>query len=155
MNIDDVQPPHCFARAQQLLAEIRSIQKEMGRSEDTRPVPEVTNAQPRECYFAALAVWHKTERLASELGARPSTRTTPPAPSPRDAKPGHVLQLIDGALDQIAEIKQRLNLVETSREPAIEPTRTPSDVLVSLLHATRDLSRTLERPFTPSDVYRV
>jgi hypothetical protein len=31
----------------------------------------------------------------------------------------------------------------------------PSDVLVTLLHATRELSRALERPFAPGDVYGV
>src|SRR5262249_48809814 len=35
----------------------------------------------------------------------------------------------------------------------IEPARQPSDVLVTLIRANRELSRALERPFTPSDVY--
>jgi hypothetical protein len=154
MKIEDIKPPQCYARAQQLIGELHAIRTEMGRSEDTRPIPEITNAQPRECYFVALAVWHKTERLANELGAKPA-RAMPPAPSPRDALPGHVLQLIDGALEQVAEIKQRLGITETVREPPIESARVPSDVLGVLLHATRDLSRLMERPFAPTDVYRV
>jgi hypothetical protein len=153
VRIEDIKPPQCYARAQQLLGELRTIRTEMGRSEDTRALPEITNAQPRECYFAALAVWHKAERLAAELGASPVR--PPSAPSPREAVPGHVLQLIDASLEQLAEIKQRLGIAEAAREPALESSRVPSDVLGSLIRATRELSRMMERAFTPADVYRV
>jgi hypothetical protein len=153
VSIEDVQPSQCYARAQRLWAEVRLIRTEMGRSEDPRPVPELTNVQPREVYFQALAVWHKTERLADELGGR-TPRPTPRAPAPKDLLPGHVLQLIDATLGQIEDLKQRLQIDEKAREPAIEPMRKPADVLTTLLRASRDLSRLLERPFTPSDCYR-
>lgn len=153
VNIEDVQPGHCYARAQRALAEITTLQHEMGRTEDSRAIPEIGNAQPRECYFAALALWRKTERLASELGA-PISRSLPRCPSPRDARPGHVLQLIDGALAMLDDVRQRLHVEERSKDPAMESTRTPTDVLSTLIRANRNVSRLLERPFTPSDVYR-
>jgi hypothetical protein len=125
----------------------------MGRGEDPRPVPEVMNAQPREVYFQALAVWHKAERLGDEIGVRAS-RFVPRSPSPRDLKPGHVLQVIDAVLAQIDDIKNRLQIQDTAREPTIEPLRAPSDVLVTLLRASRELSRLLGRPFAPTDCHR-
>jgi len=153
VSIEDVQPPQCHARAQRLLGEVRLIRAEMGRGEDTRPVPEITNTQPREVYFQALAVWHKTERLADELGVR-ATRVVPRSPSPRDLLPGHVLQVIDAVLVQIDDIKARLQIQEAAREPAIDTQRNPGDVLVTLLHVSREVSKLLERPFTPTDCHR-
>lgn len=154
MSIDDVRPHHCYARAQRLLAEVGMIRDELGRSEDARPPLEITGAQPRECYFEALATWHKVERLAAELGV-PPIRFAPIVPPLTATVPGYVLQVIDSALAQTAAIRQRLRIEERVAEPAIEPDRQPSDVLVTLVRINRELSRSLERPFTPGDVFRV
>lgn len=153
VNIDEVQPAHCYARAQRVLSQLQLVSGEMGRTADSRALPEVSGAQPRECYFAALSLWHKTERLASELGIQ-IIRTVPRAPSVRDTKPGHVLQLIDGVLSQLEEVAQHLHIEEKTKEPVLEASRTPSDVLGLLIAANRGVSRVLERPFTPSDVFR-
>src|SRR5258706_16415948 len=98
MKLDDVQPPHCYARATRLWADLRLIRTEMGRSEDPRPAPEISNAQPREVLFEAFAVWHKADRLATELGIG-APRALPPSPAARDCKPGHCLQVIDGIVE--------------------------------------------------------
>src|ERR1041385_8037146 len=152
MNIDDIKPANCFARARRLLGEIKFLRDELGRSEDTRQVPEIAGAQPRECYFEAIAAWRKAERLAAELGVQ-TARTVPPSPPLRDIRPGHVLQLLDGVLTCITDIKSRLGVAETGVEPGIEPSRQPSDVLVTIIRINLELSRCLERPFTPTDVY--
>jgi hypothetical protein len=154
MTTDDVRPHHCYARAQRLLAEVGLIRDELGRSEDARPAVEITDAKPRECYFEALATWHKIDRLAAELGL-PSVRFAHEAPPLAETTPGHVLQVIDAVLGQVDAIRQRLQIKETTAEPAIETSRQPSDVLVTLIRINRELSRSLERPFTPGDVYRV
>jgi hypothetical protein len=153
VNIDEVQPAHCYARAQRVLSQLQLVTSEMGRIADARTLPEISGAQPRECYFAALSLWHKTERLASEVGVA-VIRSLPRAPAVRDTKPGHVLQLIDGVLSQLEEVAQHLHVEEKTKEPAIEASRTPSDVLGLLIAANRGVSRVLERPFTPSDVFR-
>lgn len=153
MKLDDIQPMHCHALARRLLAESRAIREEMGRGEDTRPVPEIAGAEPREVYFEATVAWRKTARLASELGVE-TARPAPAAPPLRDVKPGHVHQLLEGILAQVDEIRQRLGIAERTAEVAPEQGRQPSDVLVTLIRVNRDLSRSLERPFTPSDVYR-
>lgn len=153
MKLDDILPAHCHALARRLLTQVRAIREEMGRSEDTRAVPEITGAQPREVYFEAVVTWRKIGRLGAELGVE-LPRAVPAAPSLRDVKPGHVLQLLEGAALQVAEIEQRLGIGEKAAEPAVETGRQPSDVLVTLIRVNREISRTLERPFTPSDVFR-
>jgi hypothetical protein len=152
MKLEAVLPAHCHARAQRLLAEVTLIRDEMGRGEDGRPAPEITGAQPREVYFEALVAWRKSQRLAEELGVH-AARTAPAAPVLRELSPGHVLQLLDAVLATTDAIKQRLAIPETAAEPAIEPARQPSDVLAAVVRVNRELSRALERPFTPSDVY--
>jgi len=154
MKIEDVQPAHCYARAQRVLADVTLIRNEMGRTADSRTAPEITNAQPRECYAEASATWYKATRLAREIGTT-MPAAAPVGPSLLDIKPGHVLQLIEAVDHVVGTIKRRLEISETSADPAIEPQRQPSDVLVTLVRINREMSRTLERPFTPSDVYGV
>lgn len=152
MKLDDIQPMHCHALARRLLAESRSIREEMGRAEDKRPVPEIGGAEPREVYFEAIVAWRKAARLASELGVETS-HTTPAAPRLPDLKPGHVYQVLEGVQAQLAAIAQRLGITEKTAEVAPENGRQPSDVLQTVIQLNRDLSRSLERPFTPADVY--
>lgn len=154
MKLEDVQPRHCHARAQTLLATVAAIRDELGRSEDSRPAPEIVDAKPRECYFEALATWQKVERLASELGA-PATRFPHPAPPLADTVPGHVLQVIDAVASRLDVIRTHLGITERAAEAPVDANREPSDVLATLIRVNRELSRALERPFTPGDVYRV
>jgi len=152
MKLDDVLPSHCYAHAHHLVAEIALVRDEMGRAADSRPDPEITGAQPRDCYFEAIATWRKADRLADELGVR-GVQPAPAMPALRDLRPGHVLQLIQAVQAQLDDVKKRLDITEKAPVPAAEPARQPSDVLVMLIRANRVLSRLLERPFTPSDVH--
>ena len=154
MNLEDIKPGHCFALASQLLAEARGIRDEMGRTEDTRLVPEISGAEPREVYFEAIVAWRKAARLASEVGAE-RTGTIPVTPRLRDLKPGHVLGLLEAISTQLAAIKSRLAIPGQTKTVAPDLAKQPSDVLATVLRLNRELSRSLERPFTPSDVYRV
>src|SRR6185436_11710240 len=113
MKLDEVQPPHCYARAQKLWGDVRLIRTEMGRTEDARPIPEITNAQPREVFFEALAVWHKADRLAAELGVGAS-RVAPLCPAPTESLPGHCLAVIDATVETLALVKTRLGITEAS-----------------------------------------
>ena len=153
MKLDDVIPPHCYSRAQRLLGELELVRDELGRTKDARPLPEIVGAAPREVYFEAIAAWHKADRLCAELGAR-THRPAPAAPVLLGLKPGHCFALIEAVLALVNDAKQRLGITETAKEPAIEPERAPSDVLATLIRINRELSRMLETPFTPSDVYR-
>lgn len=128
------------------------VREELGRAEDTRPVPEFAGAEPREVYFEALAAWRKVSRLAAEVGAD-SGHVAPVAPPLAELKPGHVFELLDAVATQLETIKERLGIAERASEAAIETNRQPSDVLVAVIKLNRDLSRSLERAFTPSDVF--
>lgn len=152
MKLDDIQPMHCHALAKRLLAESRAIREELGRGEDTRPVPEISGAEPREVYFEATVTWRKAARLAAEHGAE-SARVAPATPQLRDLRPGHVHALLEGVLAQVQDLAKHLGVAERVAEVAPENGRQPSDVLATLVQVNRDLSRSLERPFTPSDVY--
>jgi hypothetical protein len=153
MKLDDIIPPHCYSRAQRLLGELELVREELGRTKDSRPLPEIVGAAPREVYFEAIAAWHKAERLCAELGAR-THRPAPAAPVLAELKPGHCFALIEGVLALVDDAKQKLGITDKAKEPAIEPERAPSDVLATLVRINRELSRMLETPFTPSDVYR-
>lgn len=152
MKLDAILPAHCHALARRLLAESRAIREEMGRSEDQRPVPEISGAEPREVYFEAWVAWRKAQRLATEVGAD-AGRPVPAGPSLREVRPGHVYQVLEGVQAQLESIKSRLGITEKAGEEAVEQNRQPSDVLVAVIRVNRDLSRALERPFTPADVY--
>jgi hypothetical protein len=153
MNIADLTPGHCYARAQRLIAELELVHEEMGRQQDTRALPEIANGSPREAYFGALAAWHKAARLSDEVGIRVG-RPAPAAPSTRDIRPGHVHVLIDAALAQVEDIRQLFGITAKLPEFAVDPAKHPGHVLAALTRANRILSSVLERPFTPSDVYR-
>lgn len=154
MKIEDTQPQHCYSRAHALLGDAGLIRDELGRAEDGRPAAEIQDAKPRECYFEALATWHKAVRLGAELGVA-SPRFPHPAPPLQDTRPGHVLQVIEAVHAQLDAIKQRLHVGERASDGALDPTKQPSDVLACLIRVNRELSRALERPFTPGDVYAV
>jgi len=153
MTIADITPGHCHARAQRLVAELELVREEMGRPKDERRLPEIANAAPREAYFGAIAAWHKATRLAEEVGIRVG-RPAPAAPPLREIVPNHVHQLIDAVLIQVEDVKQLFGITAKVADAPVEAARRSGDVLVALTHANRILSSVLERPFTPSDVYR-
>lgn len=150
-KLEDVRPADCYAHAQRLLAEVQAIRTEMGRSEDARAPLELTDAKPRECLMAAHAALHKISRLADEVGAPPTSFSQ--ATPLREARPGHVLEVIQAVQHRVEGIRAQLKMGEAVALPAIEAARQPADVLVTLIQIGRQISRALERPFTPSDVY--
>jgi hypothetical protein len=152
MKLEDVRPADCHARALRVAGEVALIRDEMGRSPDGRPMPEISDAAPREVYFEAVAMWRKVERLAREVGA---IALDPPSDAPllTDVRPGHVLAVIDATLGQLVAAKGRLGVGDAAVEPAPDARRQPADVLVALVGINRELSRALERPFTPEDVH--
>ncbi len=153
-NLATIAPAHCYARATRLLAQLDHPWVETGRPADTRQPPEVTNAKPREVYFAAIAAWHKASRLADELGGC-SGRAAPAIPPIASIVPGHCFELIDAVSATIEDVASALGATAKVAEAAIEPARQPSDVLVQLVKANRQLSRLLERPMAPRDCHRV
>lgn len=149
---NDVQPPDCLVRAQQLLAEADLLRAEMGRARDQRPLPTVTDAAPREVYFGALALFRKADRLGLEL-AGDQLDELPQTPALDKITPGDVLAVLDAAHGELEHVKVRLGVTAKAEVPARDASKTPSDVLNAILAVNRQLNVLLQVPFTPSDVY--
>jgi hypothetical protein len=149
-NLHDVQPPDCFARLGLLAAEVELVRLEMGRPAEGRARPQVAGATPREVYFVALAMARKAERLSLEVTGDVSgaVRAAPLG----QVRPGHVLEVVDGALVAVQAVKQRLGMREEAKAPAREGGRQPSDCLASALAVSRQLDLLLARPMAPGNV---
>ncbi|MCE9575066.1 MAG: hypothetical protein K8W52_18085 [Deltaproteobacteria bacterium] len=151
-SIDAIEPADCHARARVLAADVEGIRHEMGRPAEGRAAVAVTGASPRECYFQALAVFRKADRLCQEIVGDPIA-SIPHGPPISAIRPGHVLAVIDAALRELAEVRRALGL-PASAAPARDPAATPSDVFGVLATANRQINLLLERPFRPADCYQ-
>jgi hypothetical protein len=151
--MSEVLPADCFVRATHLAGMVELVRREMGRPSDNRSPVHVADASPRECWFQALAVFRKADRLCAEVAADPPA-SVPHAPALTDVKPAHVLQVIDAAVREIAEVKSALKIPERSDPPARDVAKTPSDVYGTLATLNRQVNLLLTQPFTPSDVFQ-
>ena len=147
-----IEPAHVYARLHLVLSELELLRRALGRGRDERPAPKVTGAQPREVYFAALALAQRAERLAAEHGA--GAGALPAAAAVPQLTPGHVHGVVDVVVDRLAQVRGRLGVPGAGVEPAVEPARRPSDCMSAAIAASRQLDRLLERPTSPSDVDR-
>ncbi len=152
-SIESIEPPDCHASAVQLAGDVELIRHAMGRPAESRPAVSVAGASPRECWFQALAVFRKADRLCQEVAGDPIA-SVPHAPAMNEIKPGHVLAVIDAAGRELDEVKRVLGLPARREPPAREAARTPSDVFGALATTNRQINLLLERPFSPSDVYQ-
>jgi len=149
----EIQPADCFVRASHLAKEVELIRREMGRPSETRPAVTVTGASPRECWFQALAVFRKSDRLCAEIAGDP-VASVPYAPPIDQVVPGDVLKVIDAAGRELAETKRTLGISETVDPPARDAGKTPSDVFGMLATVDRQINLLLARSFQPADCYQ-
>jgi len=148
-----IEPSDCFVHARHLANEVEAIRHEMGRPTDARQPVSVSGVSPRECWFQALAVFRKCDRLCAEVAGDPRAQV-PHAPPIHQIQPGDVIKVIDAAARELAEVKQALGISERRDPPAREATRTPSDVFGALATVNRQINLLLTMPFTPADVYQ-
>jgi hypothetical protein len=148
-----VQPADCLARAQYLLAELDLVRLEMGRQPDARPRVRFEGAAPREVFFEAAALFRKADRLCFERTGEEGALPYPPPVA--EIQPVHVKEVIDAAINRIAQVKSQLRITETSAAVAPQAGKQPSDVLEAVFSASRQLNKLLEQPFSPNDVYQL
>jgi hypothetical protein len=147
-----VEPKHVFARMELVHAELDLVRQEMGRAADRRTEPTITNAAPREVYFEALALFRKADRLCFERTGEQAVLPHPP--SPADIQPADVRAVVDAVLERVRSVKQRIGATETASEPSPADGKTPSDVLLSIMRASRQLNVLVDQAFSPNDVYQ-
>jgi len=146
-------PADCFARATHLAGIVELVRREMGRPTDSRGPAVVTGASPRECWFMALAVFRKADRLCAEIAGDPPA-SVPHAPALDQLEPAHVLQVIDAAVREVSEVQRALHIEERAETPARDAAKTPSDVYGALATLNRQINLLLTQPFTPADVFQ-
>lgn len=147
-----VEPKHCYARMERVHAELDLIREEMGRPADHRAEPAVANAAPREVYFEALAMFRKADRLCFERTGEQAVLPHPPAPG--DVQPADVLAVVDAVLERLGTVKARIGAPAAAAEAQPVDGKTPSEVLVSILRASRQLNALVDQAFSPNDVYQ-
>lgn len=150
-RLQDITPPDVFAHVSLVRAELEDLRAYMGRPKDQSPEFPVSEAEPREVFFQALTLFRKANRMSFE-----QTRTREPEPAPPETKimPGHVYAAVDQALQRIQSVKKKLRLDRQVDKDLPDPSKTPSDVFRSIVHANRQLNLLLERQFSPSDVFQ-
>ena len=148
---DQKEPPDVYVLTRLVRSELGLIRLEMGKPEYGRSPLSVKNAAPHEVFFQALTLFRKVDRLCFEQLREHVA--LPEAPQ-GDIRPAHVYAVLDTVLDRLRRLKSRLGIVEESKKPARDLTKTPTDVFRSIVEANRQLNVLMEKRFSPSDVYQ-
>jgi hypothetical protein len=149
---DTVGPANVLTRVTMLQGELELLRREMGRQRERRPLAKVSDATPREVYFEAVAMYHKADRVAFEQAGK--TVALPSAVSSTGLDSGHVLGIVNAALERVLAVKGYLHIPEQVAEVAAPMETTSSDVFAAILQASRQLNLLLDQPLLSSDVYQ-
>jgi hypothetical protein len=147
-----IEPADCFARVARIRGELDLLRAEMGRPADAQPDIGVTGAEPRECYFVAMAMFRKADRLCFEHTGESGTLPYPPPLA--SVKAGDVYTVLEGVLDRLSRVKSAFGMKDNAAEPPRDAAKTPSDVFRTVVSANRQLNLLLEHPFAPADCHQ-
>ena len=111
----------------------------------------VTGAAPREVYFQALTLYDKSNQFAFDHLRIRSMSISAPSYA---IKPADVFNVVNSSLERLRAVKAHLNISATISEPALDKTKTPTDVLISVIGASREISILLDQQFTPKHVFK-
>jgi len=145
-------PSDVFAAAVRMQSDIDNLRFYMGKPVADDPDFRVSNAQPREVYFAARSVFLKANEFAAQMTGIGQSREIPL--DLRDIKPANVLEIVKAADGRIIDVLQKQGLQSRTESPPWGDGKTPSDVYMTLLGVSGQLNLLMDRPFTPGDVYR-
>lgn len=150
-SVLSVTPPDVYARVLVFFDAAAQIRFMMGKPKVHAVSFEVSNAAPREVYFQAFTLLKKANRLAFEI-----TRSQDPLPEMRSGKlyPGHVLQLVEGAIEKLELIREHLGLPKNTKAYSVDPNKTPTDVFNAIAIANNEVNNLLRYRFAPEDVYQ-
>ena len=150
-GIEDITPPDVLEHTNLVRMELEVIRAHMGRPKDVTQEFPVSEAEPREVFFQAVTLFRKADRMCFE---QTRIRGKEPVPPKGRILPGHVYGAVNSALERVLIVKKHLRLDKQFTKAASDPSKTPSDVLRSIVQANRQLNLMLERKFAPSDVFQ-
>jgi hypothetical protein len=151
--MSEITPSDVYAHVELVLGEIELLRQEMGRPKDARPELGVAQCQPRNCFFEALTLFRKADRLCFERTGEQAALAHPPPGG--DIQPTHVRSVVDVALTRLRQVKHKLGVTESSPAAKRIDGKQPVDVLKLLTRANRQLNLMLEQPFSPNDCYQL
>jgi len=143
-----------YATTVLLRSELEFIRAAMEAPLEQRVLIQVRNAPPREVYFQALSLQYKAERLCNQsmmpiLGTPVSLSTGPRD----DLKPADILLVVNQAYDYIRCVMWDLQITDESAGiPPRDSAKTRADVIRSVMQASRQVNRLLERALGPGEV---
>ncbi len=150
-RLEDITPPDVLEHVNLVRMELDHVRAFMGRPKDLTSELPVSEAEPREVFFQAVTLFRKADRMCFE-----QTRVRGREPIPPEGRilPGHVYAAVNAALERVLLVKKHLRLDMQFTKGAPDPSKTPSDVLRSIVQANRQLNLMLERKFAPGDVFQ-
>lgn len=148
----NIVPSDVYAAAVRMRSDVDNLRFHMGKPVADEHDFKVSNAQPREVYFIARAVYQTANEFATQIAGTWHSKVIPL--DLRDIKPANVLEIVKAADARIIEVFQHQSLKSQTDSPPWGDDKTPSDVYMQLLGVGDQLNLMLDRPFTPSHVYR-
>ena len=148
----NIVPSDVYAAAVRMRTNVDNLRFYMGKPVADEHDFKVSNAQPREVYFIARAVYQTANEFATQMTGRWRSKEIPL--DLRDIKPANVFAIVQAADRLITDVLQKQELKSRTESPPWADSKTPSDVYMQLLGVSDQLNLMLDRPFTPSHVFR-
>ena len=148
----NIVPSDVYAAAVRMRADVDNLRFHMGKPAADEHDFEVSNAQPREVYFIARAVYLTANEFATQMTGSWHSKEIPL--DLRDIKPANVFEIVTAADRIITDVLKHQSLERKTKSPPWADGKTPSDVYMQLLGVSDQLNLMMDRPFTPSHVFR-
>lgn len=150
--IEEIKPPDVFRHIDLLRQELEELRAFSGSPKDPRPELEISGAEPRDVFFQALTLFRKANRYCFEQTRERAKGE--PRPAESEILPRHVYATVDAALKRVLQVKKSYGIKKEFTMIARDESKTPSEVMRSIIQANRQLNLLLERRFAPSDAYQ-
>jgi hypothetical protein len=151
---ESIIPADVLSQINRIAQQLELIRKHLNLPMANHLNIEVSDAQPRQVYFQALALYERVNRFTFERLRIFHEEPNAEFVQGKELEPYHVWQLANQASVQLSAIIKDLLVVEEVTEHEVELTTSPSDVFMALLRVNRQLDVMLEQPFSPNDVYQ-
>ncbi len=146
---EQTDPAALCARVEVIHFELEELRSYMRRPKDTRSGIRVTDAQPREVYSQAVAMFRKAERMRFEI-----THIRGREPNKGEMNLDNVLEVIDAAQAEIHATQRELGLAVSETTTRVVSSRSLDDLFSMIVQANRQLNLLLETQFAPSEPYQ-